>query len=133
MHYLSMARGQRDLLGARELVRRKRYLYILRPLLAVRLIARGTWPPPMALSAIMQSAALQPDVAAAVAALVAGKQAGSELGEGARVPVRDDWIAEALRTADPQALPEAGRDRDAQQSIQRCFLETLGLGHLLAP
>jgi predicted nucleotidyltransferase len=127
LHYLSMARGQRDLLGPRPLVRRKRYLYVVRPLLAVALLARGEWPPPMAIGALLDSAQLTPDQRGAIDALIEEKRAGGELGEGPRIEVLDDWICDCLAAADPQAVSEVALREDGAAAVQRYFLEQVGL------
>lgn len=125
-HYVSMARGQRDLLGPKATVRRKRYLYIARPLLAVRLLAGGHWPPPMAIGALMQTASPEPPVAAALARLIAEKQAGGELGEGPRDAVLDGWIAAELAAATPDRVPQSAPVADGTAAVTRFFHDVIG-------
>jgi predicted nucleotidyltransferase len=131
LHYLSMARGQRDLLGPRDLVRRKRYLYVVRPLLAVALLAQGVWPPPMSIGPLLDAAHLANPVREAIDALVAEKRAGGELGEGTRIPVLDRWVAEALAGADPEPVGGTAEQDDAGVAAQRFFLARIGLDALI--
>jgi len=127
-HYLSMARGQRDLLGPRPLVRRKRYLYVARPLLAARLLRHRIWPPPMAISALMERAGLDDAVAVALSALIAEKQAGGELGEGRRDPVLDAWVAAELEAAAPDSMVNTAASGDGEAHVTRFFHATIGFG-----
>jgi predicted nucleotidyltransferase len=121
-----MARGQRDLLGPRPLVRRKRYLYITRPLVAWLLLRERRWPPPMAMPELLAGASLPHPVLRAIESLIAEKQAGVELGEGPRIAVLDDWMRTTLDQADPAHLPDTAQAPD-NAAVQRFFLTELGL------
>jgi len=79
-HYLHMAFGNwRDYLRGREEVSLKKYLYVFRPLLACRWIERQLGQVPMLFAQLMESVLDEADVRAALAELVARKQAGQEL------------------------------------------------------
>jgi hypothetical protein len=127
-HYLSMARGQRDLLGAREQVRRKRYLYVARPLLATRLLVRGVWPPPMTIDALLAAAGVPDRVARGLDALITEKREGVELGEGPRDPVLDDWVAAKLAEVEPGSVSDAARQGDGTPAAEAFFRHAIGLG-----
>lgn len=79
-HYLHMAFGNwRDYLRDRELVSLKKYLYVFRPLLACRWVERQLGQVPMLFAQLVESVLEETDVRAALAELVARKQAGEEL------------------------------------------------------
>lgn len=103
-HYLNMARTNyvqyvRNPAAAGRLVRRKKYLYVLRPLTNVLYLDQtGGRIPPTAFGeawAVVQQQ-LPAELVAAVAELLAAKRAGDELGETAPVPALDAWIAETF-------------------------------------
>ena len=66
-------------LGGREEVSLKKYLYVFRPLLACRWIERQLGQVPMLFAQLVESVLDEADVRAALAELVARKQAGEEL------------------------------------------------------
>lgn len=116
-HYLSMAIGTRaqHLGGAR--VSLKKYLYVLRPVLASRWIANGRGIAPVEFGRLVEHElpAGQGELRDAVAKLVADKMAGAELGEAPAIPVLDAFFASelerlsalraGLREAEPDMSP----------------------------
>lgn len=84
-HYLHMARGNyREYLRG-ERVWRKKYFYVLRPLLACRWIDAGLGAVPMEFGRLVEATVHDPGERAAIERLLAEKRAGGELGEGPRV------------------------------------------------
>jgi len=94
-HYLNMAEGNyRDYLKG-EMVRLKKYFYVLRPLLACRhILSQGT-PPPMRFEELMQ-AQMEPTVIPLVEALLERKRVSPEMGEGKRVELINAYIERSL-------------------------------------
>lgn len=95
-HYSHMARNnfRGYLIGNR--VRLKKYLYVLRPLLAVRHIERELGIPPVRFESLVAAAApaaIQPGIAS----LLAAKRASSELGTGEPIPELNSFIAAELK------------------------------------
>jgi len=79
-HYLHMASGNwRDYLRGRDEVSLKKYLYVFRPLLACRWIERQLGQVPMLFAQLVEGALEECETRAALAELVARKQAGDEL------------------------------------------------------
>jgi hypothetical protein len=110
VHYLHMAFGNwRDYLRGRELVSLKKYLYVFRPLLACRWIERQLGPVPTVLAELVEAVLKEPDVRAALAGLVARKQAGEELAVAPPVELLSRFVEaelprlEALREPDDSA------------------------------
>jgi predicted nucleotidyltransferase len=79
-HYRSMARTNfRGYLKA-DLVPLKKYFYVLRPLLAVRWLQRYATPAPIEFQALLHLIDDQPELVADIAALLARKRQGLEMG-----------------------------------------------------
>jgi uncharacterized protein len=91
-HYLHMASGQAKQYLRGDEVRLKKYLYVLRPLLACRWIERGLGQPPMEFPELVYHVVDDTLVLLAIAELVARKTAGDELGLGEKIPVLDQFI-----------------------------------------
>lgn len=107
-HYLHMAEGNfEDLRG--ETVRRKKYLYVLRPLLAMRWIENDRGPVPMEFSALLQTLTSEP-LLRDIEALVTSKRAGAELDAGPRIASIDDFIESELARARQLPPPSDAAD-----------------------
>jgi uncharacterized protein len=109
-HYLHMARGNHREYLRGETVWRKKYLYVLRPLLAMRWIERNYGPVPIEFARLLERTLPDADLRHAVDALIAAKRAGNELDEGPRIPVISEFIDRELarfeaREADRRESP----------------------------
>lgn len=95
-HYLSMARKnfRGNLQGER--VRLKKYLYVLRPLLAVAWLDAGRGLPPMRFADLAAATVQDPLLAEEINALLAVKMAAGEAQYGPRLPRLHAFIAAAL-------------------------------------
>lgn len=105
-HYLHMARGnwRGDFLG--DQVRLKKYLYVLRPLLACLWLERGLGRPPVAFAELLDVLVPPGPLRLAILALLARKTAGDELGLGPAIPVLDAFLkAELARLGAGLNLP----------------------------
>lgn len=110
-HYLHMARGNfREYLQG-ESVRLKKYLYVLRPLLAVRWLESGRGVMPMPFRDLVETLIPPGELRDAIEHLLRLKQSGEELAWGPRIPALSDWIkAELARWAEgPSALALAAK------------------------
>lgn len=107
-HYLHMARGNdREYLRG-DPVRLKKYLYVLRPLLAVRWLESGRGAVPMPFRELVETLIPPGALRAAIERLLVAKQGGEELAWGPRIPALSDWIAaEIARLADGPKLGPA--------------------------
>ncbi len=105
-HYLSMARtNHRDWLG-REEVRLKKYLYVVRPLLAARFIALERKPAPMQFRDLLPLLDVAP-VRSDIDELLQAKAQTSELGVGPARPILESWIASELIRAEASIPPDS--------------------------
>lgn len=104
-HYLHMARGNyREYLQS-DPVRLKKYLYVLRPLLAIRWLENGRGVVPMPFGELVETLITPGTLRDAIEHLLQLKQGGAELAWGPRLPLLNDWIeAELARLAQGPAL-----------------------------
>jgi len=123
-HYLSTAKSNyREYLRG-ETVRLKKYFYVLRPLLACRWILEKNSPPPMQFSELAEKC-LIPDIAPAVNELLRMKMTTSELGEGKRIDVINNYLDSSIEEI--EALL-ADYPKDVQKSwdeLNQIFIENL--------
>lgn len=95
-HYFHMARGNvREYLRG-ETVWRKKYFYVLRPLLALRWLELGLGPVPMEFAKLVEPTVEDAALRQAIDALVTAKRAGVEMDEGPRIPIISDFIAREI-------------------------------------
>ena len=91
-HYLHMAFGNAREYLKQDEVWTKKYLYVLRPLLACRWIERNMGQVPMLFDELVEGVVEDADVRAAIANLVARKKAGDELDRGPKDAVLSRYI-----------------------------------------
>lgn len=107
-HYLHMARGNfREYLKG-ETVWLKKYLYVLRPLIAVLWIENGRGPAPMELHVLVDRMIEDQALKDSIHKLIQQKRDGQELERGPRIPVISNFIERELnrlehRTFDGQS------------------------------
>ena len=95
-HYLHMAQGNfREYLRG-PTVWRKKYFYVLRPLLAMRWIDRGLGPVPIEFDRLVAATVEEASLKTAIADLLAAKRAGAELDYGPRDAVLSGFAESEL-------------------------------------
>jgi uncharacterized protein len=108
-HYVHLGLNQtRTFLDGRDEVSLKKYLYALRPALALLwLETNSSLPPPMNIDALMENLPLPEMVRDAIQDLIQRKRTQPEMGAGARIPVLDgflqDCFAQGLASAEKMA------------------------------
>jgi hypothetical protein len=106
VHYLHMAFGNyRDYLRGRDTVSLKKYLYVLRPLLACRWIERHLTMPPVVFQDLVDQMLEDKEVSEAVAELLARKASGVELAMGPKVEALSRFVEEELVRLDAADQP----------------------------
>jgi predicted nucleotidyltransferase len=123
-HYLHMAEGNiREYLNG-DVVWRKKYFYVLRPLLAMLWIDLGLGPVPIEFSKLVEATVSDQKVRRSIADLVAAKTSGAELDRGPRIPVISDFIEQQMAR-----LQETTSDRPSSvpaiDTLSRLFRDTL--------
>lgn len=123
-HYLSMAKGNYRgyLCGAR--IRTKKYLYVLRPILACMWIERFDTPPPMSFILLLDP--LMPDgsIRRAIDELLEVKRSSLEVADGPPIPEISRFLDVALQQrlgCSPQLRGSGGR----QSELDQFFRQTL--------
>jgi hypothetical protein len=124
-HYLHMARGNDRAYLQGEQVRLKKYLYVLRPLLAVRWLESGRGVVPMPFRELVETLIPPGELRDAIEHLLRLKQSGAELAWEPRIPALSEWIKVELArlTAGPTALaPAAKPDPEPLNALFRAWL-----------
>ncbi len=123
-HYLHMAKGNvREYLRG-DTVWRKKYFYVLRPLLAMRWIDQERGPVPIEFQKLVEATVDDPTLLTAIGNLVWAKRAGVELDRGPRIPAVSDFIE-----SETARLEQTGSDRPdvapAVETLNELFRSTL--------
>jgi len=122
-HYLHMAQGNyRDYLQG-DTVWLKKYLYVLRPVLACLWIERGCGVVPIEFHKLVERVIDDADVKAAVEDLIRRKKSGEELDRGPHIPEISSFLKQELdRLSQLQAPPS---ERTSSAALDRVFRECL--------
>jgi predicted nucleotidyltransferase len=127
-HYLHMARGNSREYLQGEVVWRKKYLYVLRPLLAMRWIEGGRGPVPIEFSRLCEATVIDGDLRRAIDELVAAKVAGNEQDEGPRIQLISEFIHQELARSEARdanrrdsAPPKAELDRVFRSTLEETW------------
>ena len=122
-HYVHMARGNYRAYLLGERVRLKKYLYVLRPLLAARWIEQGRGVAPMRFQDLVDALVTEPALRDAIADLLARKRRALESEQGA--PLRAHRRLHRGRTRAPEdASVPMPRDIDFSV-LDRLLLDTV--------
>lgn len=114
-HYLHMAQGNRREYLRGETVWRKKYLYVLRPLLAMQWIEKGLGPAPIEFGKLVDATLPPGELRTAVDGLVAAKTAGVELGMSPRIPAISHFIESELTRLERVTAVQATAAPGAEQ------------------
>ena len=115
-HYYKMAKGNfREYLKGNQ-VKLKKYLYVLRPVLAVLYLEKGLGPVPMQFSLLVDAVVTDPALLNSIKTLLARKAAADELGLGPRDPVLSRFLESQLEHMSKQGF---------EKQKQQCPVETL--------
>jgi uncharacterized protein len=126
-HYLHMARGNyREYLKG-EVVRLKKYLYVLRPILACLWIEKHGTMPPTEFSNLVNDARPSVTLKEAIDELLKQKMSGNELDTAPKIPVLNEFIEQML---DHYSLlsgkrPTPVADCDALDQLFREMVQTV--------
>jgi hypothetical protein len=119
-HYLHMAQGNNREFLKGELVRVKKYFYVLRPLLAIRWIETNpTRPVPMEFQKLVDACVDSPDVLTATDQLLTRKRAGTELDREPKIEVLSNFIDTELSRL--EKLKVAEREKPDFEKLNEIF------------
>ncbi|MEL7312728.1 MAG: nucleotidyltransferase domain-containing protein [Pseudomonadota bacterium] len=127
-HYSHMARGNAREYLFKDKARLKKYIYVLRPLLAIRYIQADLGVPPMEFEILVEAVA--PDsIRPGIKKLLIEKRRTSELGYGEPIPEINEFIGSELeRHGDAfkgQGRPDLLTKTELRDELNRIFKETL--------
>ncbi len=125
-HYLHMAQGNfRQYLVNREEVKRKKYLYVVRPILACRWIEQFQTFPPMEIDKTLVTISDHP-VKSAIIRLISEKKAGAELGLGPADKDLETFLADEIERLNKSVanLPNHKREMAELNTYFRTTLTT---------
>ena len=130
-HYIHMARkNYREYLSG-DTVRLKKYLYVLRPLLAALWIEQGRGVAPMRFQELVDAILADPELIEAVSVLLDIKRRSGEREHGSPMPVINAFIEAELTRLEAYS-PAAGRETDFSM-LDRLLMDTvLRMGGLAA-
>lgn len=126
-HYLHMARGNyREYLKG-EVVKLKKYLYVLRPLLACVWVEKHGTTPPTEFARLVKDAQLSISLNAGIQELLAMKMSGNELDTAPRIPILNEFIEQMLDHYSLLSVkkPTPVADYDALDTLFRGMLQTV--------
>ncbi len=125
-HYLHMAEGNfREFLRG-DTVWIKKYLYVLRPLLALRWLEIKAEPPPVLFSTLVEVLLPAGPLITAVHELLARKKAGAELDEGPRIPVISNYLEKEFARLAVDKMAELKKiNQPKTEPLNRLFRELL--------
>ncbi len=103
-HYVSMARKNLREHLYHDVVRYKKYLYVLRPLLAARWIREGRGVPPMRFAELVAATSLDPALVAEIDALLEVKMRAGEAATSPRWVGIHDFIERELQVAEAHSF-----------------------------
>ena len=126
-HYLNMAkRNFREYLKT-DKVKLKKYLYVIRPILACRWILANSTAAPMLFNDLVKSC-LEQDMQPFIAELLKNKIISPEITESNRIEPINTWIEENLIILEEQ-INQLPIDKKASwQNINKLFFQTLKIG-----
>lgn len=128
-HYLSTAKKNYRTYLKGDLVRLKKYFYVLRPLLACRWILEKQTPPPV-LFAQLKEACLPAEMLPVVDALLEQKKQTSELGVGARIAPLNDYLDASILEIDEILKTYPADPSPDWAALNQLFLQIAGQGRL---
>jgi uncharacterized protein len=125
-HYLSMAKGNfNEFLRDRDLVKIKKYFYVLRPVLACDWIRTKNTFPPMEFEKLVESQVSDSEVRNAIDRLLVRKIAGEELNEEPRVEVLNEFLREKVEYYSSTVGEIDAIDRPQTEILDQLFRDTL--------
>lgn len=123
-HYISMAKNNNREFLSKDMVKLKKYFYVLRPILACRWILDKKTPPPMMFTELMD-AELPAEYVPCVKSLLDMKMNAPEIGTIPRVKALNDYLDSSIEEMEMKISSlEDGRERNCDE-LNAMFLAEL--------
>ena len=123
-HYLHMAQGNYRGYLQSDLVRTKKYFYVLRPLLGCRWIERDIGAVPMEFERLVEKTEIPQAVKTEICGLLEKKRSDVEIGKGPRNRILSEFIESEFRRHKESGLVRQKPQTDVRQ-LSTIFQETL--------
>lgn len=125
-HYLSMAKNNFREFLQRDVVRTKKYFYVLRPVLACEWIKeRGSFPP-MEFDQLVEAQVTDAAVRGEIEQLLEIKMAGGELGEGPSNVVLNEFLESRIAYFSNYVEETAAIEKPATELLDELVRDTVG-------
>lgn len=123
-HHWHMAKKNYREYLRNQIVWRKKYFYVLRPLLAIRWLDIATGPPPVSFETLLEWSGIGSDVEEAIRKLLEAKRSGAELGYGPRIPVISCFMEKELKSLADRRFASTDNEPD-RGLLDELFRDTL--------
>jgi predicted nucleotidyltransferase len=124
-HYLHMAQGNYREYSRGDTVWRKKYLYILRPLLAIGWIEKEAAPVPMEFQILVDRLVMDLDLRQAINDLLEAKKSGKELDRGPAIPELNAFIDAELKRLETE-MPRRVNPKADVERLNEVFRFAVG-------
>lgn len=120
-HYFHMARRNWEAYFKTEEVRLKKYLYVLRPILACSWIERTGNMAPMEFAILLENEVQATDLRKAIDELLVRKQSAEEMATGPRIPMLDIFLEERMQYYDSLVKNYPANDVPGWEELNEIF------------
>lgn len=124
-HYLHMAEGNYQNYLQRDTVRTKKYLYVLRPILACDWIRQTGTMAPMEFDILVDSQVTDAAVKAAIHNLLSRKKAGQELNEEPKIQILNDFLKDKISYYNDYVKSMKRSEQPDTKLLDKLFRETM--------
>jgi uncharacterized protein len=124
-HYLNMARRNYEAYFTDEIVRVKKYFYVLRPLLACCWIEKKNEMPPIEFDVLMNAEIDPGKLHESITKLLERKKTGEELDKENRIKIIDDFIEQKLEHFNIYLAGYSFKNSPGYQELNKIFRHTL--------
>ncbi len=124
-HYLSMAQNNFREFLQKDLIRSKKYFYVLRPVLACDWIKEKNIFPPIEFQDLVDSQVKDEDVKTEITELLKRKMAGEELKEEPKIEILNEFLEEKIEFYKDYVEQIAPNDKPQTELLDKLFKETI--------
>ena len=124
-HYLSMARNNFREFLQKDLVKSKKYFYVLRPVLACDWIKENNSFPPMEFQDLIDSQVKDAKIKTEIAELLKRKMAGEELKEEPKIEILNEFLESKIEFYKEYVEQIEPNDKPQTESLDELFKETI--------
>jgi len=133
LHYWHMAKGNfRDYLQG-DMVKLKKYFYVLRPILSCLWILRGLGQPPIVFQQLLERLIPQGALKTEIEGLLVLKLSGEEMAEGPKQQAINEFILSSLEAIGKEvnAIKKPPHEENARNEVDRFFRKMVHMQNIL--